>query len=77
MELAVDVHFEDGTYWAQVRELPGCFASGDSISELIEAIEESVALYLAPAPGDAPQKERSMHLSSFGLSIENDRLQPA
>jgi predicted RNase H-like HicB family nuclease len=76
MELAVDIHYEDGTYWAQVRELPGCFASGDSIPELIEAIEESVSLYLAPAPG-SPQKKRSMHLSSFGLSVENDRLQPA
>jgi predicted RNase H-like HicB family nuclease len=77
MELAVDIHYEDGTYWAQVRELPGCFASGDSIPELIEAIEESVLLYLSPAPGDPSDQKRSMHLSSFGLSIENDRLQPA
>lgn len=77
MELAVDIHYEDGTYWAQVRELPGCFASGESIPELIEAIEESVSLYLASAPGAAPQKKRAMHLSSFGLSVENDRLQPA
>src|SRR5450755_1441050 len=28
LALHVDVHHEDGSYWAEVRELPGCFASG-------------------------------------------------
>ena len=48
MELTVQVNSEDNsTYWAQVRELPGCFASGASLDELLEALSESVSLYLA------------------------------
>jgi predicted RNase H-like HicB family nuclease len=48
LALHVDVHHEDSSYWAEVRELPGCFASGDTVGELIESVEEAVALYLAP-----------------------------
>jgi predicted RNase H-like HicB family nuclease len=28
MELKINVHLEDGSYWADVPELPDCFASG-------------------------------------------------
>jgi predicted RNase H-like HicB family nuclease len=44
--LAVEVHREDGTFWAEVLELPGCFASGDTKEELEEALAEAVSLYL-------------------------------
>jgi predicted RNase H-like HicB family nuclease len=27
MELSVNVHRESGSYWADVAELPGCFAA--------------------------------------------------
>lgn len=37
---------EDSAYWAEVSELPGCFASGQTLDELSEALEESIALYL-------------------------------
>lgn len=47
-EYTVTVHREeDETYWAEVSELPGCFASGESLDELSEALEESIALYLS------------------------------
>ena len=43
----VTVHAEDdGTFWAEVEELPGCFASGDSLAELTEALAESISLCL-------------------------------
>jgi len=44
----IRVHNEhDGNgLWADVVELPGCFASGDTIDELREAVEEAVALCL-------------------------------
>lgn len=44
----VRVHFDgpDG-FWAEVVELPGCFASGFSASELSEALAESIGLYLS------------------------------
>ena len=44
---------EDGLYWAEVNELPGCFASGASLTELVEAIEEAVSLYLSSPDSSA------------------------
>ena len=43
----VEVHEEaDGSYWAQVEELPGCFASGFSLQELQEALLEAMQMWL-------------------------------
>lgn len=45
-----NVHHEDGMYWAEVVELPGCLAAGETIEELIEAMAEALKLVLsAPA----------------------------
>ncbi len=49
----VSVHNEDDLYWASVEELPGCFASGGTFEELMEALEEAVGLYLADDPDAA------------------------
>jgi predicted RNase H-like HicB family nuclease len=70
-ELHVDVHREAGAYWAEVRELPGCFASGDTVAELVESIEEAVALYLAPPRGEAPAV--AIELAGFDLSLESEQ----
>lgn len=41
------VHEEnDGSYWAEVQELPGCFASGFSLEELQEALFEAMQMWL-------------------------------
>lgn len=37
---------EDG-FWAEVKELPGCFASGFTLDELQESLEEAISLYLS------------------------------
>jgi predicted RNase H-like HicB family nuclease len=71
LALHVDVHREDGSYWAEVRELPGCFASGDTVAELIESVEEAVALYLAPPEGEAPSV--TIKLAGFELSLESEQ----
>jgi predicted RNase H-like HicB family nuclease len=47
MELTARIHIEDGSYWADIPELPGCFASGDTLDELFKSLQEGVALYLA------------------------------
>lgn len=50
-EYIIRVHGEDdGSLWAEVLDLPGCFASGDSLNELKEALEEAISLYLADDP---------------------------
>lgn len=70
-ELHVDVHHEEGSYWAEVRELPGCFASGDNAAELIESIEEAVALYLAPSEGEVPPV--AVALAGLDLALESQQ----
>lgn len=48
MELDVVIHSDseaDG-YWAEVAQLPGCFAAGHTREELLASLEEAVALYL-------------------------------
>jgi predicted RNase H-like HicB family nuclease len=47
MELTARIHIEDGSCWADVAELPGCFASGDTLDELFESLQEGVALHRA------------------------------
>jgi predicted RNase H-like HicB family nuclease len=46
MELTANIHREDGSYWADVSELPGCFASGDNLDELFASLREGIQLYL-------------------------------
>lgn len=47
MRLTANVHIEGGAFWADVSELPGCFASGDSLDELFTSLREGIELYLA------------------------------
>jgi predicted RNase H-like HicB family nuclease len=46
MDYTARIHHEDGPYWAEIPDLPGVFASGDTVDELFEALKEAVALYL-------------------------------
>lgn len=42
------IHDEnDGMLWADVEELPGCFASGSDLNELLEAAAEAIGMYLS------------------------------
>jgi predicted RNase H-like HicB family nuclease len=52
MELTVVVHQERGSFWSEVSELPGCFASGRTLDELAEALAEAVGLYLWDLPAE-------------------------
>lgn len=50
-EYIVRVHQEEsGALWAEVLDLPGCFASGETLDELREALEEAISLYLHDRP---------------------------
>jgi len=33
---------EEGGYWAEVEELPGCFASGETLDELERDVKEAI-----------------------------------
>jgi len=51
MELTVVVTRESGSFWSEVDELPGCFASGRTLSELRDALAEAIGMYLWDLPG--------------------------
>ena len=57
MEYTARIHHEEGTYWAEVPALPGVFATGDTVDELLEGLKEAVALSLGD--GDAAATELS------------------
>jgi predicted RNase H-like HicB family nuclease len=46
MELHAVIHEEEGAYWAEVKELPGCFASGHDLEEVKQGLIEAIGLIL-------------------------------
>jgi predicted RNase H-like HicB family nuclease len=46
MDLTALIHSEGGGYWAEVKEIPGCFASGDTLDELFDALREGISVCL-------------------------------
>ncbi|OJU84822.1 MAG: hypothetical protein BGO11_03105 [Solirubrobacterales bacterium 70-9] len=50
MDLTAIIHAEDDAYWAEVKELPGCFAAGETLDELFEALREGISLCLDEEP---------------------------
>jgi predicted RNase H-like HicB family nuclease len=77
-EVIVRVHEgDDGWLWSEVLDLPGCFASGRTLDELRDALEEAIALYVSddpdarpgkgPAPDDAPRP--SMRVGEMRVTV--------
>lgn len=81
MELNVSVRVEDdGSLWAEVQELPGCFASGDSFDELVEALAEAVFLYSNDVEGEVviePQQRSKLIPTGVRLELPDKEPQPA
>ena len=38
---------DGGGYWAEVEELPGCFASGETLDELDRDVKEAIEAHIA------------------------------
>ncbi len=64
MEVTILVHEEQGRYWAEVAEVPGCFASGASLDELRDALEEALAMCLDDA-GEGNGTPRSLRIGEL------------
>lgn len=58
----ISVHYEDGTYWAEIVEMPGCFAAGDTVEELTEALTEALGLVLSTPTSPVTAALGSMHV---------------
>ena len=47
MKLTVQVHNdEDGGFWAEVEEIPGCITQGDTVEELESNLREVIEMSL-------------------------------
>jgi predicted RNase H-like HicB family nuclease len=55
MEYTATIHHEDGSYWAEIPDLPGVFASGDTVDELLAGLKEAVGLYLGDGEAGAAE----------------------
>jgi predicted RNase H-like HicB family nuclease len=66
-----EVHYEDGSFWANLTEWPNCFASGESIDELMEALCESISMCITPNG----QQLAPIHLriDKIELRVRSDR----
>lgn len=75
VDYRVIVHEEpdEDCFWAEVVEVPGCFASGRDLSELEEALAE--ALGLALSVGSSRIRFEGLHLENDGAqSVSNVRV---
>lgn len=72
MELHVKLHAEDAGFWAEVQEVPGCFAAGGTLEELAESLNEALSLCLEGEPGTpvkvSPSDLRSTRSETLVLS---------
>lgn len=72
-----DGEADEGGYWAEVLDLPGCVAQGDSLDDLrvnlidaIRAWEETMAEILADENHEPPAVGRS-HVATWSMSVES------
>jgi predicted RNase H-like HicB family nuclease len=68
MEITANIRLEDGSYWADIPALPGCFAAGMSLDELFDSLREGIELYLADDAVVIERPERPLQLTSAVLS---------
>ncbi len=60
-KLTARIHAEDGSYWADVPDPPGVFATGETLDELFDSLREGVVLVLGnDSAADSVQVERAV-----------------
>jgi predicted RNase H-like HicB family nuclease len=70
---SLEIHREAGGYWTEVPDLPGCFASGRTLDELVAAVHEGIAMYITDTDDDEqPVDQILTRVISLELSVEPD-----
>lgn len=72
--LNIVVHDGDGALWATVQEMPGVFATGDTMDELRESLEEGISLWLAE-PGEEPAGGLGSRIRGRFAGLAGDELE--
>ena len=53
MEYVIVIHpAQEGGYWAEVPALPGCFAQGETLDEVLEDVRDAIAAHLSALRDD-------------------------
>jgi predicted RNase H-like HicB family nuclease len=68
MRLTVFIREEGAGYWSEVSELPGCFASGRTLTELRDALGEAIGLYVWDRPVELPVAELGLGTAEVCVS---------
>ncbi|MEX1022086.1 MAG: type II toxin-antitoxin system HicB family antitoxin [Dehalococcoidia bacterium] len=69
---------EEGGYWAEVLDLPGCVAQGETIQELQEALLEAIAAWEETSrESDGDASPRPVHTISILAEEPGGGLVPA
>ena len=63
-------HFEEGSYWVEFPDLPGCFSDGDTPEEAMKNAQESMELYLEPDEETEPNYPQPTNINDI-LKPEN------
>ena len=63
-------HFEEGSYWVEFPDLPGCFSDGDTPEEAMKNAQESMELYLEPDEETEPNYPQPTNINDV-LKPEN------
>ena len=59
------IHDEDGGYWVEFPDLPGCNTEGDTLEETIEAAGEALGLYLVSIAEDGQPLPAASDIASI------------
>lgn len=71
MRFTVIIHEEDGGFWAEVPDLPGCCSQGDTLEEMIYNIKEAIiAVLSASIQMDRKKEQVAKFTPGLGSKLE-------
>jgi predicted RNase H-like HicB family nuclease len=59
----------DGSLWAEVDELPGCFATGGDLNELVEALGEAIVMCIEDDPDHPTEISLALHIAPVRVAV--------
>jgi predicted RNase H-like HicB family nuclease len=60
---------EDGTIWARVPDLEGCYSCGDTIEEARENVKEAISLFLEDIREEGKPFPAPSHLKAELITV--------
>ncbi len=58
---------EEGGFWAEVVELPGCVAQGESMNELVQNARDAIEVFLEAMGEEGQEPLKDRHIGTLEL----------